>query len=350
MHKHPEYASESRRLLTFKTWNGRNQAELLSMAGFFYMGYGDKVCCFHCDGCLRNWEKEDDPFVEHVHWYPQCSFIRSVYGDEFFSQIQSQKANRSNLDECGNFKFVDHEIKNHMELDIVHKVLDMGYDYVLVHNIISNQLKNKGEYFYSVEMLLKAILEEKRESEYKLDKINHNEIVENIKNLTLEDKTNLSGRRYEAIPLLDVGYGSENTGTQNKNVDNVESLSEEEDRELVQTVSSSSIQNLQENDTQTMTHEVQSLEKHTERNENCANSLTSNPSHVDEHQKQDLSLLEENRKLKDRQLCKICMGAECNITFLPCGHFCSCVNCACKLEFCTICRALIKLTVKTYFS
>lgn len=30
------------------------------LVGFFYVGYGDYVCCFFCGGGFRNWEVGDD--------------------------------------------------------------------------------------------------------------------------------------------------------------------------------------------------------------------------------------------------------------------------------------------------
>ena len=46
--------------------------------------------CFHCDGGLRNWEEEDDPFTEHARWFPRCSFIRELRGEEFVN-AQAQR-------------------------------------------------------------------------------------------------------------------------------------------------------------------------------------------------------------------------------------------------------------------
>lgn len=52
--------------------------------------------------------------------------------------------------------------------------------------------------------------------------------------------------------------------------------------------------------------------------------------------------------LKEQQLCKICCEEIISIVFLPCGHFCTCVDCANAVKKCPICRQFIKGTVKTY--
>jgi len=41
-------------------------ARLLSEAGFYSLGYADKVKCFHCGGMLEQWTHGDDPWLEHA--------------------------------------------------------------------------------------------------------------------------------------------------------------------------------------------------------------------------------------------------------------------------------------------
>jgi hypothetical protein len=48
-----------------------------------FEGLSDQVKCFYCDGGLRNWQPEDDPWVEHSRWFSKCGFIRLVKGDDF---------------------------------------------------------------------------------------------------------------------------------------------------------------------------------------------------------------------------------------------------------------------------
>jgi hypothetical protein len=31
-----------------------------------FLGMSDQVKCFYCDGGLKNWQPEDDPWVEHA--------------------------------------------------------------------------------------------------------------------------------------------------------------------------------------------------------------------------------------------------------------------------------------------
>ncbi|XP_068975107.1 E3 ubiquitin-protein ligase XIAP-like [Bombus flavifrons] len=66
--------------------------------------------------------------------------------------------------------------------------------------------------------------------------------------------------------------------------------------------------------------------------------------------KEIIALKEENRKLKEARLCKICMDREIAIVFLPCGHLATCAYCASSLTYCLMCRQEIKATVRTFLS
>lgn len=54
----------------------------------FSEGYRDKVRCFHCDGGLRNWDPEDEPWYEHAKWFPTCPYLLLVKGQEFVDEVQ----------------------------------------------------------------------------------------------------------------------------------------------------------------------------------------------------------------------------------------------------------------------
>ncbi|KAG8229323.1 hypothetical protein J437_LFUL007131, partial [Ladona fulva] len=52
-------------------------------AGFFYTGYSDRVRCFHCDLGLWEWQDDDDPWIEHARWFPNCEYVRLIKGEDF---------------------------------------------------------------------------------------------------------------------------------------------------------------------------------------------------------------------------------------------------------------------------
>ncbi|XP_013918863.1 PREDICTED: baculoviral IAP repeat-containing protein 1 [Thamnophis sirtalis] len=70
-----KYKEMESRLESFSNWPfycKEIQPALLADAGFFFTGKNDTVQCFCCNGWLKNWEETDDPWQEHVKFYPHC--------------------------------------------------------------------------------------------------------------------------------------------------------------------------------------------------------------------------------------------------------------------------------------
>ena len=62
-------------------------------------------------------------------------------------------------------------------------------------------------------------------------------------------------------------------------------------------------------------------------------------------------LKQENQRLKDRELCRICKIAKLRdggITFLPCGHFITCEACSSLNTFCVACGTDILHSIRTF--
>ncbi|XP_034980047.1 baculoviral IAP repeat-containing protein 7 [Zootoca vivipara] len=93
--EYPDMETEGDRLVTFENWpaSARVTPELLARAGFFYTGQGDYVRCFYCDGALRNWERGDDPWMEHAVWFPRCKFLLQSRGSDFINSVQEANIN-----------------------------------------------------------------------------------------------------------------------------------------------------------------------------------------------------------------------------------------------------------------
>ncbi|XP_053391856.1 baculoviral IAP repeat-containing protein 7-like [Mercenaria mercenaria] len=62
------------------------------------------------------------------------------------------------------------------------------------------------------------------------------------------------------------------------------------------------------------------------------------------------SLKEENQRLKENQICKICLDNRADVIFLPCGHMVSCPQCAPALLKCPICRQTVNGHIKAFFA
>ncbi|XP_059147848.1 uncharacterized protein LOC131935470 [Physella acuta] len=97
--KRPEYAVKVKRQETYGGWPRDHHLtiEELVDAGFYYAGYGDCARCFYCGGGLRNWEDEDNVYVEHARWFPKCAFIRQLMGQVFVDVVQKLNKDRDQI-------------------------------------------------------------------------------------------------------------------------------------------------------------------------------------------------------------------------------------------------------------
>lgn len=66
--------------------------EDLANAGLFYTGTTDLCRCFTCDGGLQRWDVDDDPWIEHARWFPQCPYVRQIKGQEYINMVQQAAA------------------------------------------------------------------------------------------------------------------------------------------------------------------------------------------------------------------------------------------------------------------
>ncbi|RWS10821.1 putative inhibitor of apoptosis-like protein [Dinothrombium tinctorium] len=90
--KNVTYITYEARLSSFSKWpqNSQVKSESLAEAGFFYIGVGDYVKCYYCDGGLCHWETDDDPWVEHARWFPDCGFVLLNKGYPFVESVKQK--------------------------------------------------------------------------------------------------------------------------------------------------------------------------------------------------------------------------------------------------------------------
>jgi hypothetical protein len=86
----PRYRTYESRICTFTRWPRSNAVDArdLAAAGFTYTERTDLVRCFHCDGGLRYWERNSDPWKEHARWFPDCQYIRLIKGRSYIVSAQ----------------------------------------------------------------------------------------------------------------------------------------------------------------------------------------------------------------------------------------------------------------------
>ena len=122
--------------------------------------------CFYCDGGLRNWQAEDEPWVEHARWFSRCTFVRLVKGDEYISRCVAERPPEKALPGGGAGRAVtEEEIRQAMGQAIVKQVLSMGIDASRVKMAIKKQLESSGNPFDTAESLISAAFSVQRAQE-----------------------------------------------------------------------------------------------------------------------------------------------------------------------------------------
>ncbi|XP_005109671.1 putative inhibitor of apoptosis [Aplysia californica] len=171
--RHTNYRTLESREKSFLNWSRRTQTpvpEALASAGFFYVGHGDNVKCFFCDGGLRNWEPNDDPWREHARWFPKCDYVRQIKGPAYIEAVLGE----TNLTEYQTASVDNTDVKNvaglaaprdmdprevtaRLDSEIVKAVLKMDVPKDLVRKAIRKRLAEDSDDFSSAEALLEAV-------------------------------------------------------------------------------------------------------------------------------------------------------------------------------------------------
>lgn len=86
---HPKYVTYESRLQSFEDWPVaiKQKPAELAEAGFYYFGKGDQVVCFHCNGGLKNWLEEDDPWEQHARWFSKCCYLNTHKSLEYIEKV-----------------------------------------------------------------------------------------------------------------------------------------------------------------------------------------------------------------------------------------------------------------------
>lgn len=167
--KQKHMAPPSSRLSTFATSSWRSSAVVkprdLVKAGFYFLGISDFTKCFHCDGGLCQWEKGDDPWIEHARWYPECEYVRLTKGEAFIERVKSRCEDTSDIESSGT-SFTDdrrlplklqYELKICSESPAVKLYLDKGAPPKAILNCLKRFMIKERRGFGSYQELLDTL-------------------------------------------------------------------------------------------------------------------------------------------------------------------------------------------------
>lgn len=336
----PEYATYEARLQTYKDWPAdiKQTPEMLSAAGFYYVGYNDQVRCFHCDGGLRGWEPTDDVWFEHARWFSKCGYVILVRGQEFVKHcienrppldpaILNNVSDEESTEIAGtssmpnstgvqpNEPVTDRVVERLLDTVPAMAALEIGLPVGRVKRALKRRMQEIGAPYKNAEQLIEDVL--------------HDQIMEEDARLD----SNTSNSSSPELNLSDdivtpVQAANESTSQSSESANGDVQSDINMDRIFTRTCES----NAQESE-----------------------ALVDDEVKLEEQKKQDNKsditfLREENRKLKEARLCKICMDRDLAVVFLPCGHLATCIFCAPSLAYCPMCRVKIYANVRIFLS
>ncbi|XP_067951499.1 uncharacterized protein [Watersipora subatra] len=163
-----KYAPEATRIKTFARWPASSpiNSSLLCSAGFYYTGFDDSVRCFYCIGSLKGWNAGDDPWIEHARWFPYCSYLLQLKGQQFVDEIhastsEGNKYKRSTIKETKQAKEIN--TKRFLEEEMMRLAVKLGHK----QSTVARAVELNGGPFKSISELLADIY--KREETSNLD-------------------------------------------------------------------------------------------------------------------------------------------------------------------------------------
>ncbi|XP_022161640.1 baculoviral IAP repeat-containing protein 7-B-like isoform X3 [Myzus persicae] len=373
---HLKYNSFSARLSSFRGWNNESQKpEDLATAGFFFTGSNDEVRCYYCDGGLQNWEVADNSWVEHAKWFPNCGFLNLVKGEKFLDGSLVERFNallsRPRPDDSTEGQVVsihqtdnispynmssstrsnettDRQISDLMLLPPALMALELGLQPSQIRQAIRSNLQDIGTPFRSMDSFMQQVLNQ-----------DQNSFFSDGDTLTLEQILQREGpvdRTGVTQHLSNALLSEESSESNESDEDSNFVLQSDLEDELISEPQDQNITNSQnESDTLDINesafiadnvHSSQSNDTKTKEEVNLPSDESGSGSIKLSHS----DLEEENRRLKEARLCKICLDQELGVVMLPCAHLVACITCASSLPDCPLCRQTIKATVRTFLS
>ncbi|XP_055597031.1 baculoviral IAP repeat-containing protein 7-A-like [Uranotaenia lowii] len=346
-----QFSSLDSRIRSFETWTmGHIQnPENLAHAGFYYLGRADEVHCFYCDGGLRFWLADDDPWFEHARCFPKCQFVQLVKGQLFIENVQKQiNDGSSGSNQQQQHLQVSGQVSNVITLDEalstepVQLALSMGLNAGRIRAVTKRQLETTGRPFTDSQVLIEAVLDGQIQDEElepttssRMDRRIENEVSRLLWN-AISSSANPNMSSFQSTFPTDIDTTPESPPAEDATD---QTPSNSESNFLATTTSRRLVEDSRPSEHKTIVPDPSATKPADGRQTSGTGELNDT-----------LRLAEENKRLKDARECKICMSDEVGVVFCPCGHLVSCVQCAPAVSSCPVCRAAIKGRVRTFLS
>lgn len=357
-----QYTTFEKRLQTFRDWpkDVKQTPEMLAAAGFYYQGFNDQVRCFHCDGGLHGWQPTDDVWVEHAYWFSHCGFVILMRGHKF---IKQSKDTRESLnlsifaDEPEENSAIETSVASLPIIQLSEAITDTesAADVTETSVASSPSVLQANKSISNTETSMAGVTDTTVTSSPTILPSNKPITDVTVKmlldtppakaaleiGLHVDRVTRALKRRMEEVgePYINATHLIEAV---------LHDQLMEEPTRLDNSIPTSSSLELKALFNQVLQSDDSTSKETTQ--ESDASETKHDKKEADNESDDIMSLREENRKLKEARLCKICMDNELAIVFLPCGHLATCDNCIPALTTCPLCRLKIRAYVRIFLS
>ncbi|XP_055981691.1 E3 ubiquitin-protein ligase XIAP [Sorex fumeus] len=162
----PAMADYEARITTFGTWMYSVNKEQLARAGFYALGEGDKVQCFHCGGGLTDWKPSEDPWEQHAKWYPGCKYLLEEKGQEYINNIHLTHSLEESLARTAEnipslTKRTDDTVFHN---PMVQEAIRMGFHFNDIKKIMEKKIQTSGNNYKSLEILVADLVSAQKEN------------------------------------------------------------------------------------------------------------------------------------------------------------------------------------------
>lgn len=300
----------------------------LAKAGFYYYNQSDHVRCAWCKGVIAKWELGDNPFNEHVKFFPSCP--RAILGPNVeiaskeISNIGILPIQQSKHDQFASLDVRIRSFEDWPKSDVqAPEVLaTAGFYYLNEGDHVrcfhcsgglrswqheDDPWEEHAKWFPKcpfLELVKGELYVQQVQSKMKpsLDELMQDEVATQVLQMGFTDqevrtvlKRHMKNSGNAAVTVKDVVMALLQLQDTQKTDESPKGADESKSTSLDQPSSTSNF--VQDESTASRT---------------ASSSETTAVSKA--------SLEDENRQLKDARLCKVCMVEEVGIVFLPCGH------------------------------
>lgn len=164
--RNPAMADYEARIITFGTWMYSVNKEQLARAGFYALGEGDKVQCFHCGGGLNDWKPSEDPWEQHAKWFPGCKYLLEEKGQEYVNNIHLTHSIEESLARTAEkapwlTERIDDKI---VQNPMVQEAIRMGFSFKDIKKTMEGKIQTSGSNYKSLEVLVADLVNAQKDN------------------------------------------------------------------------------------------------------------------------------------------------------------------------------------------